>query len=124
MAITRTLSVTPLYPTLEDQGDIDGTVAEGLRSFEQRVVQKLRFWQGTWFRDTTKGTRYNSVFGEFSTRDVAAQALRTAVLEVTDCTGATVTITEYNLSRRHLVADITASCEEGDVQLGGLELNG
>ena len=46
----RTLGVTA--------GDLDWTIVDGATAIRQRIVQRLQFWLGEWFQDTSKGIPY------------------------------------------------------------------
>ena len=53
----RTLSVT--------DNDLDFTIADGIESVMQRVVQRLKWWRGEWFLAVTGGLPYlPTILGE------------------------------------------------------------
>lgn len=113
-----TLSVSPVYPTPEEGNDLDGAMAGGLAALEQRVVQRLRFWQGTWFMDNTEGTRYdNSVFGVEGSQALAVSALESSILSLEGVSEATVVIDEYDVYHRTAELSLSVTSDDGTISI-------
>ena len=105
-----------MFPEADETPDLDGTIAVGRESVKQRVVQKLMFRSGTWYKDLTAGTHYfPSVFGVEATPELARATLTAACEEVSDVLAAEVQINEFDPMRRALDVSIRLSTEEGDI---------
>ncbi len=112
-----------------DTHDLDFTVRDGLDSIEQRVVQRLRFFRGTWFLDFLDGIPYlDDVFISDANADIAANVLATAargVDGVTDVTRSELRIGPLDrseLSReprlaRRAFAELDIVTEEGETTM-------
>ena len=67
--------------------DLDNSVVDRLESVSQRVEQHLRFFVGSWFMDTRRGTpHFRDILGHQSSISLASTALSNAILEVDDTT--------------------------------------
>lgn len=63
-------------------------MVDGLESVRQRTIQRLRFWLGTWFLQTTAGVPYlEDVFGFRPDERTAARIISDVIREVEDVTG-------------------------------------
>ena len=114
-----------MFPTEERPYDWNGGIATGLDSVIQRVVQKLRYFYGTFYRDTTRGTRYfPSVLGEDATPELAQTALKTSVEEVADVLSAEVEIVRLDVMPRQLYVIVRGESTEGSFTIEGDVLSG
>lgn len=66
-------------------GDLNFRVADGLESVIQRVLQRLRFFRGSWFLNALAGVPHLSdVFGHQFDPTLAERTLTDAILSVDD----------------------------------------
>jgi len=101
--------------------DIDFTLLDGLQSAVQRVTQRLRFWRGEWYINSTEGVPYIAdVLGHNVNIELAKQAITAqirTVPDIIDVSEATIDIDvatrtlhySAHLTTRFGVVDITVN---------------
>ena len=72
--------------TSQRASDLDWTVVDGLEAVRQAVVQRLRFWFGTWFLNAARGVPYRAVLGSVADTGLAARTITDAIRAVEDVT--------------------------------------
>ena len=72
----RTLAVSDRAPGRPS--DFVGAVVDGLESLRQRILQRLLFWEGTWFLDIRQGIDYDLILGQPDVR-LAAVVITEAI---------------------------------------------
>ena len=80
----RTLGVNEA--TSQRASDLDWTVVDGLEAVRQAVVQRLRFWFGTWFLNAARGVPYRTILGSVADTGLAARTITDAIRAVGDVT--------------------------------------
>ena len=94
-------------------GDLDFTVVDGLESVKQRIVQRLLFWRGEWFLDTSKGIPYlpRALVRRGSSPLLLRQVITDAIEEVDGVVAVRDIEVTYQAAERRIlyVADIEAT---------------
>lgn len=86
-----------------EDGDITFQLVDRLASVQQRVQQRVRFFFGTWFLDTQRGTPYvQDVFGRQPDRQLTERAIEQQIRGVPDVTDVTDMRVVYDFQTRTL----------------------
>ena len=90
-------------------------IARGAEDIRQRVIERLRHWQGEWFMDRNSGVPYmEGVFSRPVSLVVVASVLRHAIRQVRGVSGVTLLSLSLDPENRKLVWSADVSWGRGN----------
>ena len=116
----RTLDVTDPNLDTGAPSELTGKIATGLDSLRQRVRQRLLFWAGTWFLDTSAGVPYTqNILGASGNVPLITQMITDQILDVSGVQAVRNVRVSYDGDARHYTYSATVTGSDGTTELTG-----